>query len=763
MAKIITLPTHFVAAGKGIIQNNQLLAAAIGVPVAMYDKRKQQANGAVLAWGRRPSANKAAQLAHALNAPLWTAEDGFLRSLDSGTGSRFGASFVLDRTGIYFDNTRENDLQKWIDYRVQHWTADDEAYATRLIAQLLDNELSKYNAIAATLTVPDNMLLVVDQVAGDASIAGAAAAASDFYQMLLTACQYAKREHLTVCIKAHPAGKSGFLIDETGQLNPQARTFLQTHLDVVIGDFCIINTSVNPIALVKKAVRVFSVSSHLGFEALMAGKAVHCFGVSWYAGFGLTCDEALHQNHAQNTLLQAVKSRRLMPTASVAQLFFAAYIDYSHYANPATKQPCDIDTVIDYLLTNRHWQARLGNDLLAYEFSRWKKGFVRGFLGFPQTNLQFKMKTKMRLLFSDRLNERRAVRDDKLALEPLKNKPNQRYAVWGLAARRKLQQKLQKLGAQNPHIFCMEDGFIRSNGLGATLLAPLSVVMDGKGVYYDATAACDLEEILVNITLDDAQNTRAERLKLTLLANKVSKYNVGASSAALASKLDALKMSKNRTVHLVVGQVEDDASVQNCASVIVTNGELLRQVRAKHPDDIIIYKPHPDIEAGLRTGAVDAQTLQLADVIARDIAMPECLDLCQVVHTISSLTGFEALLRGVSVVCYGLPFYAGFGLTCDVVEQDNAAKIAALSRRQRTTPLTLNELIYATLIAYPLYHLPHGHGLAQVEDVIDYLYHQTHTPPKKSALVRVRQAAKTRFMQLRRHYLDKLNKKIHNK
>ena len=62
----------------------------------------------------------------------------------------------------------------------------------------------------------------------------------------------------------------------------------------------------------------------------------------------------------------------------------------------------------------------------------------------------------------------------------------------------------------------------------------------------------------------------------------------------------------------------------------------------------------------------------------------------------TSLTGFDALLRGKKVVTYGLPFYAGWGLTQDMIKG-----AAALDRRTRQ--LTLDELVAAVLLLYPLY------------------------------------------------------------
>ncbi|GAF61710.1 capsular polysaccharide export system protein KpsC [Psychrobacter sp. JCM 18903] len=110
--------------------------------------------------------------------------------------------------------------------------------------------------------------------------------------------------------------------------------------------------------------------------------------------------------------------------------------------------------------------------------------------------------------------------------------------------------------------------------------------------------------------------------------------------------------------------------------------------------------------------------------------MPDCLECVDEVHTISSLTGFEALLRGLDVTCYGLPFYAGWGLTADIDAQ-LSPKADYLERRKRDTTLTLEQLLYCALIRYPLYRLPNGYGLAQVEQVIDYLY-----PPKSAPLLK---------------------------
>ena len=73
--------------------------------------------------------------------------------------------------------------------------------------------------------------------------------------------------------------------------------------------------------------------------------------------------------------------------------------------------------------------------------------------------------------------------------------------------------------------------------------------------------------------------------------------------------------------------------------------------------------------------------------------MPALLDMVDGLHVMTSLAGFEALLRGKDVTTHGVPFYAGWGLTRDL------GPVPA--RRGRTR--SLDELIAAALLLYPRY------------------------------------------------------------
>ena len=235
-------------------------------------------------------------------------------------------------------------------------------------------------------------------------------------------------------------------------------------------------------------------------------------------------------------------------------------------------------------------------------------------------------------------------------------------------------------------LFRMEDGFIRSIGLGAALHPPCSIVVDGRGIYYDPSCPSDLEHTLQESRFPAGLLARAEHLAGLVVRYGISKYGVAPPPARVARR--------GPPTVLVTGQVEDDASVAAGGAGVQGNLDLLRRARAAEPDARILFKPHPDVDAGHRRGRVpDAELLRLADAVVRDRPMATLLAEVDGVHVLTSLTGFEALLRGLEVTTHGHPFFAGWGLTRDL-----AGPVPRRTRR-----LTLPELVAGTLILYPRY------------------------------------------------------------
>lgn len=271
--------------------------------------------------------------------------------------------------------------------------------------------------------------------------------------------------------------------------------------------------------------------------------------------------------------------------------------------------------------------------------------------------------------------------------------PGATLAVWGY-------RPLRGRVAEGVRLLRLEDGFLRSVGLGADLVRPLSWVVDGRGIYYDATRPSDLEVALSEVDFPPELLERARALRATIVARGLTKYNLGG--------LSWQRPAGARRVILVPGQVESDASLAYGAPGVRTNIGLLRAVRSLNPAAYVVYKPHPDVLAGLRAaGEGEADALAWADEQVTEVAMEALLSLVDEVHVLTSLAGFEALMRGKPVICYGQPFYAGWGLTTDQVP---------LARRARR--LSLDQLVAGTLILYPRYISPRTGVLTTPEQAL---------------------------------------------
>jgi capsular polysaccharide export protein len=485
--------------------------------------------------------------------------------------------------------------------------------------------VSKYNhAREFAGRLPARYVLAADQTAGDASIRFGLADASSFQKMLEAAL--AENPACIVLLKVHPevlAGtKNGHYDLAAVSRHPRVRVLAE---------------DVHPPSLIERAEAVYAVTSQIGFEGLLWGKRVRTFGMPFYAGWGLTEDE-----------LTAPERRRAVP---LENLVHGALVEYPRYIDPETGRRCEVERVLDWMGLQRRLRERFSPELYALGFSCWKRPIVQAF--FQGSRVRF-------------VRRAQAV------------PAGATLAVWG-------RKPVSGTLPSGVRMLRLEDGFLRSVGLGADLVRPLSWVMDGRGIYYDATVPSDLEHLLQSATFDSALLARARALRQRLVEHGLTKYNVGLAAWR--------RPAGARRVVLVPGQVESDASLAWGAPGLCRNFDLLRAVREANPEAHIVYKPHPDVTAGLRRpGEGEKEVARWCDEVVLDVAMGELLPQVDEVHTLTSLAGFEALLRGKQVVCYGQPFYAGWGLTQD--------RLPAARRSRR---LTLDELVAGVLIGYPTY------------------------------------------------------------
>ncbi|MGC9386612.1 MAG: capsule biosynthesis protein [Hydrogenovibrio sp.] len=275
--------------------------------------------------------------------------------------------------------------------------------------------------------------------------------------------------------------------------------------------------------------------------------------------------------------------------------------------------------------------------------------------------------------------------------------PKSRIYIWGRKSFPEVEAYAREYEVP---LYRVEDGFVRSVALGSDLTQPYSLVVDRRGIYFDPTQESDLEHALATYDLSTTTGLekRAAKAAAYLVEKKLSKYNLYGHQA--------LAFPRDRRVILVPGQVEDDASIQYGADGM-TNLQLLEQVRRACPDAYIVFKPHPDVLVGNRKGQVSEDKVKkLCNQVVTQVSLDSVLEHADEVHTLTSLVGFEALLRGKKVVTYGRPFYAGWGLTVD---------LQPFERRNRY--LTLEELVAGALFLYPRYIDPIHYAHCELEQV----------------------------------------------
>ncbi|MHA7849278.1 capsular polysaccharide biosynthesis protein [Roseovarius sp.] len=601
----------------------------------------------VAVWGHSPYAPRGEALAARTGASLIRIEDAFLRSLHPGRSGEPPLGLVIDHQGVHFDPATPSDLETLLaTHPLDDTPLMDRARAA--IARLHEAHLTKYTAFDPKTPCPEpGYVLVIDQTRGDASVTHGRADANTFREMLF----HAQTDHpgAPVLIKTHPETVQGHRAGYFGA-------------DVETDRIRLFSDPVSPWALLDGAIAVYTVSSQLGFEAIYAGHKPHVFGQPFYAGWGLT------EDHHPMPL-----PRRGRPL-SRAQLFAGAMILYPKWYDPCRDRLCPLEDAISALeAQTRAWREDHAG-WVASGMRLWKRGHLQRFFGSVRP-VRF--------------------RSDPTKAAALALQTGRRQMCWASGA------------TPAPHALRLEDGFLRSRGLGAELVPPLSLVCDDLGIYYDPGAESRLERLIASrARLRPDQRDRAEALIAALTARGLSKYNLG---ELLPDQAD---LPSGQRI-LVPGQVENDASIRlGAGDAVATNLALLQKARSENPGAVILYKPHPDVEAGLRPGALTcAQLAGLADAVLDRTDPATLLDHVDAVWTMTSLLGFEALLRGLPVTTTGAPFYAGWGLTRD---------LGPIPPRRRARP-SLAGLVHATLIDYPRYLDPRTNLPCPVEVVLDRL------------------------------------------
>lgn len=629
--------------------DNRTVACCLPQKPAFYSRLLPSRAGWIAGWGRKWSGLRAVQIAKQYGIPFVLLEDGFLRSFDRHDNS---ISLVMDQRGIYYDANEASDLEELVSSQL---TNKEILRTKELISLWRDSRLSKYNASQEHCDVlPNRYVLVIDQTFGDASISYGLAKPASFDRMLELALS--ENPLATIIVKSHPdtsaTRKMGYL-DGSRHLNSSRVK--------------VIRSRCHPVRLIECADAVYTVTSQVGFDALIWGKPVRTFGMPFYAGWGLTQDDLPQPSRRSHATLE--------------QLVHAALVKYPRYLDPVTMRPCEVEDAIAHIALQRRNLLAMPEKITAIGFSRWKRSFICKFMSGTD------------IVFQNRIKAQRST------------EPQPTYLVWGSKEPANL--------PKNARVLRIEDGFLRSSGLGADLVRPLSLIIDDIGIYYDSTRDSRLQRILAQQDLAPVDLQRARNLRQRICDTQVTKYNLAHAIWT--------RPQTEKPVLLVVGQVEGDASIKFGSPKVKTNIDLLRRVRQENPDSYIIYKPHPDVTSGLRPkGDKEQNAAQFCDqVLTEQVSTGHLLGQVDGLHTMTSLMGFEALLRGTAVTCHGIPFYAGWGLTTD--------KLTCPARQRK---ISLDELVYGALIAYPRYFNYETNCFVSPEQALDQLVQLSRNGPK---------------------------------
>ncbi|MCJ8311398.1 MAG: capsular polysaccharide biosynthesis protein [Saccharospirillaceae bacterium] len=709
----MTFSKSFYTSSRGIVKQTDLsvfLDADIHSLSDFKSANNSTKEQAVVGWGNKANTQKSVEFAQNNNLPFYRLEDAFLGYFGHPSKRNIRVGLIKDSQGIYYDAFNHCDLEDFIQLPL---SADESSQSIKDLALFKELRLSKYNdptitstattSTATSAAIPattssdvdqtDDYVLLIDQTFADQSITSGGANQDCFLWMLLDALYLYPNSK--IIIRTHPDVKAG---KKTGCFKAD---WLKLSDRIELND-----KPINAIDLIEPALAVFCVTSQMGFESILQNKKVFTYSTAFYTGLGLTQDRIHFLSHlsaaaqiqyfddigfnysTNNSLInisqfeglfechQTKRNIRLSDywlsldlVAKKTALFYAAMIRYPTYVHPDTQTICSLNELLNWFKVQQHFKLETQHPIVLFGFSLWKKWFIPAYIPF---------KHRHNLIFVSTHN----------ALQKQLKTGCDVVITWG-AVRAESVSKL----LEHQTLYCVEDGFIRSQGLGVDLKRPSSLCFDDLSIYYNSLKPSRLNSILQNSKPLIDTNKQVRYLINAINSNGLSKYNVGQPlDCEIESAINRAK-GESKEIILIPGQVMGDASLKYGTGVIDSNIKLIKQVKQDYPDAFIIYKPHPDVFASKKGDFTELSVAYKNCSLVlnqQDIALlyPHIGRLC----TMTSLSGFEALLRGIKVDCYGKPFYSGWGLTLD-----------HHTISDRTNTLSIEQLVAATLITYPLY------------------------------------------------------------
>lgn len=632
---------------------------------------------AVVGWGFKASATRARAFAARHGIRYVALEDGFLRSAGNSPVKLPPISIVLDDLGIYYEARQPSRLEAMIAA-----AGDDDSLldlGRRARARMLELRLTKYNSIRQvdpeSLIGRPRRLLLVDQTFNDQSVVGAGANAATFARMLESALERYSADEIVV--KAHPDVVAG-----------RARGYLDQ--EAITRGLILIDRHVSTHDVLPLFDEVWTVSSGFGFEALMAGRTVRCFGASFYAGWGLTDDSMLEPR------AKAWLARRKV-RIDADQLAAAALVAYPRYADPVRSERVDVLTAMDRLAAWRDRYAAERRSFVGIGLSKEKRIIARSLFGAGPGTLAFA--------------------DPDVAVD-LAAGAGAGLLAWADRIDPRIEDEARRRGLD---VTRFGTGPIDASGIASEAVPLPTVAVDDLGIDFDATRPSAFEAIANTHEFEDDLLRRAADLRVRLVALDQKRSR---SDADLRQEVG--DKAGGKPVVLVIGEAVNTAQSRLGTSGVASNRALVRAARAARPDGHVVFLEPPGLESRRRAGWLPAAALRPdADQVVRPVHMASLFAIADEVHVNTSRFGFDAILHGCRVVCWGKPAYAGWGLTDDRVP--NPRRVRVLDR---------DDLVAAALLVYPRYVDPVSGILCEAEDLIARLETMRSAEPKPVGLGR---------------------------
>lgn len=582
-------------------------------------------------WGIRPNTENEHTGAYfeRVGAETVYLEDGFLRSIAIGLSGEPTLSLVMDDLTPFYNATMPSRIEATLNAGYRASDAE-RARARAAIDRIAETKVTKYNFAPyrhVTVGRPGRKkILIVDQRAGDQSISSGLASPESFQRMITEAL--ALVGEYDIIVKTHPDANVG---GKASAIGAETLAFLRGNPAVTI-----VTEDMNGFSLIDQMDKVFVVSSGMGFEALLAGREVWCFGVPFYAGWGLTVDRT--------------KVPRRTARPSLEDVFHLFYIGLSRYYDPVARRRCEIEEMIEHIAEMRPWtmpeppsaEAAASAPSLPGLGQQVPPSATVWLVGFDAA-----ARRMVDLLLPGRRIEEVApgATIDRID-EAVQASTNPVFLIWNGATLPGLQRFVKRTSFAVLHL---APGFVQLPGFGQDPeVLPVSYMLPDGAPVADTPPHATLERLLSETDFSPELLAAARGLRGRLLASGLMWQG---RAADLPQGAESLPDPAERAV-LVLGQ-PDRPGLPGAAALIAL-------ARAENPDSRVIYRA-PAGDGGL-TADDPLLADQDCDWLPGTVPAATLFPRVSRVYTVDGLDGFEAALRGLPVRVLGQPFYAGWGI-----------------------------------------------------------------------------------------------------